>query len=203
MENQTQQQLQTQENPQKSIWGKWWFWVIIIFVIIIIGSGDELITTTTQQVTPTTTTETETTQEPAMKEFYSVGEAINIENRFLTVNSVKKDWKSSNKFDVPSSPNKKFVVVNVTLENKGSDKISFNEFKFYLLDANGVFMMNEGDSNTISGRGLNWLGYGELAPGRKKTGDLIYEVDESGLSDLILIFMADFGSKKTVKVKLQ
>lgn len=189
MENQTQQ-LQTQETPKKSIWGKWWLWVIIIFVIIIIGSGDEL----------TTPIETETTQEPAVEKFYSVGEAINIENRILTVNSVEKDWKSGNEFDVPSSPNKKFVVINVTLENKGSDKISFNEFDFDLQDANGVI----NNITTFWGRGLiNRLGSGELAPGGKKTGDLIYEVDESGLSDLILIYAADFGGKKTVKVKLQ
>jgi hypothetical protein len=190
MENQSQ----TKEKPKKSIWKKWWFWLIVVFVIIIIVAANGGESTTT-----TSTTGTETTQESTVKDFYSVGEAINISNRILTVNSVEKDWQSTNEFDKPSSPNKKFVVINVTIENKGSDKISFNEYDFDIQDANGVI----NNVTAVAGAGLNTLGFGELAPGGKKTGDLIYEIDESGLSDLTLTYTADFWGNKTVKVKLQ
>jgi hypothetical protein len=199
MENQPQQP-QPQEKPKKSVWKKWWFWVIIVFVIWIIasvGGGEPTTTPVSEEGTPTA--ETEITQEQTIKDFYSVGEAINISNRILTVNSVEKDWQSGNEFDTPSSPNKKFVVVNITLENKGSDKISFDEYDFDLQDANGVI----NNATAIGGVGLNQLSSGELTPGGKKTGDLIYEVDESGLSDLTLTYTADFWGNKTIKVKLQ
>lgn len=132
--------------------------LIIIFIIIAISSGPS---------EPTKVGEEKNSTSPA-KDF-KIGDRINIQDRILIVKSVDKNWKSSNSFDKPTSPNKVWVVVNVAIENASKSEVSFNSFDFKIQDANGVQ-----SSFGLGGVGLDKLSSGQLAAGGKVSGNLIF-----------------------------
>lgn len=104
------------------------------------------------------------------KTVYTVGETINLKNHQLIVNSVDKNFKSSNQFDTPQNSENVFVTVNVTIVNNGSSDLSVNSFGFTLEDESGT------QRNTTIIAGLdNDLGTVTVSPNGKVTGNLGFE----------------------------
>jgi len=114
--------------------------------------------TKTPKATPTPTVE------PA------VGVPVKSGRYQLTVNSVTDPYTSANQFSQPDE-GKRFVVIDVTIENVGEKgNISYNPLYFVLLDTNNQvyewsFVITEND-----------LRSGELGAGEKASGLVGFEV---------------------------
>lgn len=101
---------------------------------------------------------------------FEIGETAEKANNYrISVNSLS-EYKSANEF-MQASDGKKYVVANVTVENLTSDKdiVVSSLMCFSLLDLDGV---KYDIALTDVGSQLD----GTVAPGRKLTGNVAYEV---------------------------
>lgn len=136
------------------------------------------------------------------KQVFKVGDEIKRGDAVISVTKVNKDWKSSNPFDKPQSPDNAFVVITVSLSNQGKSDMNLSGFwDFKLEDGNGV-QRNE----ALGGIGLNKLSSGSitsLSPGGKITGDMIYEVSKSSATNLKLHYkpLFSFGDPATIELQ--
>lgn len=165
--------------------------VVLVVIVLALGGSSE------PQQPQKVGEESSAPTPPAVQDF-KVGDRINIRDRILTVNSVDKNWKSSNQFDKPSSPNKVWVVINVAIENAGKDEVAFNSFDYKIQDANGVQ-----STPGFGGIGLDKISSGQLIPGGKVSGNLIFDVDQAATTNLILLYQPSFWSGQTARVLLQ
>lgn len=163
--------------------GKALKWIVGIFFLLIViaifsNSGDKAKKVGTSDGSANSATTTQ--------QVYAVGDQIEVKNRVLTVESVQRDYSTGNEFDKPED-GKEYVLVTVKLENKGSDKISFNIFDFKIKDSSGTMR----DSGFITVK--NSLSSGELAPSGKVEGNIPFEVTK-GDTGLELVFEPSFWS---------
>jgi hypothetical protein len=173
---------------------KVWTGVIAFFVLAgVLGaaSPDKGKTGESKGVT-TKATETAT---PTPKAVYAVNEPATIGDQTLIVTGVQRNFSSGNQYVKPDA-GKEYVVVSVTIQNNGSDQVSYNTYDFQVQDSNGV-QKTEAFVTSVE----NQLQSGNLAPGGKVTGNLAYEVPK-GDTGLKLIFKPSFWSSKTVTVQL-
>ena len=174
----------------------------VIFLIGIIGAivGGSSV----KKNTPTTSDQKQQGQKAEeTQEEFKIGDQVRRGDTILTVNKVDKDWRSSNKFDKPQSPDDVFVVVNITLENQGKSDINLAGFwDFKLQDFQGV----QRSEAIAAGMGLNKLSgqsVTSLSPGGKITGDLLFAVPKLNTDQMTLLYkpMVSFGS--SAKIELQ
>lgn len=134
-------------------------------------------------------------EEAPTKEVFSVGESIQLGDNVLTVDKVDKSAGSD--FDKPKEGHE-YLILTVTINNAGKENISYNQFDFKMLNSDGqiqdtAFSIIDTDTS---------LGSGELAPGGKVSGTIVFEQpkDDPGLQ---LQYTPGFWSDKTIKVDLQ
>lgn len=175
-----------EETSKKPIYKKVWFWIIVVVVVVlaiaVAGSNGDTNTQTGAQ------TETETKTE------YNKGEEAILGNGAITVTKVEKS--KGNDWDKPKS-GKEFVIVSVTIENKGDSNLSYNPFDFKMQNSQG--QQEEMTFSTIDQDTA--LQSGELIPGGKVSGTIIFEQpkDDKGL---VLIYSDSIWSSKELKIKL-
>lgn len=173
------------EKEKKPIYKKWWFWVLIVVVIAGIattGTSDK-------------NTITSTTSNIGKKTEYNQGEEAVLGNGVITVTKVEKSQGSQ--FDKPKS-GKEFVIVHVTIENKGNSNLSYNPFYFKMQNSQGQqenMIFTTVDQDTV-------LESGELIPGGKVSGTITFE-QPTGDTGLTLIYSDSIWSSKELKIKLQ
>lgn len=178
------------ENEKKPIYKKWWFWLLVIIVIVgIAGSGSNNNDKTTQTASSSTTS---TTQNE--KTEYNQGEEAILGKGAITVTKVEKSQGSE--WDKPKS-GKEFVIVHLTIENKGNSNLSYNPFYFKMQNSQGqqesmTFTTVDQDTSLQSG---------ELIPGGKVTGTIAFE-QPKGDTGLVLIYSDSIWSSKELKIKL-
>ncbi len=170
-------------------WGLIGFGGLIILGVLLGDDSDEA--TKVGESGDQPAQEEETTQEE-----FKVGDKISFEGRVLTVNSVKRNYVEPSPYSFTPEQGKEFILVNVTLENKGENTIDFGSYDFQLEDSNGV----QRDTAYV-GAVKNELNYGDLSSGGKVTGNIPFEVKKGG-KGLRLIFNPSFWSDKEVVVKL-
>ena len=178
------------ENEKKPIYKKWWFWLLIIIVIVGIagaGSNNNNTTTQTSSSSTTSTTQNEKTE-------YNQGEEAMLGKGAITVTKVEKS--QGTQWDKPKS-GKEFVIVYLTIENKGNSNLSYNPFYFKMQNSQGqqesmTFTTVDQDTSLQSG---------ELIPGGKVSGTIAFE-QPKGDSGLILIYNDSIWSSKELKIKL-
>ena len=139
--------------------------------------------------------EIKTSNEPK-KEIYSIGEEAILGNGAITVTSVAKSQGSTY---IKPKNGKEFVIVSVTIENKGNKNLSYNPFYFKMQNSQG-----QQESITFSASVDNndtELNSGELIPGGKVSGTIAFEqpINDEGL---ILIYSDSIWSSKEIKIKL-
>lgn len=106
---------------KKPVYKKWWFWVIIVIVIIgIYGQGKNNGT----KVGENNNNSSNTTQKETKKDFV-VGDVISFKGEEVTLNSVERNYNTGNQFSTPKK-GKEFVKVNLLIENKDNDNLSYN-----------------------------------------------------------------------------
>lgn len=140
-----------------------------------------------------TTSSTNTTVTPASQTFY-LNEQIKLDDKVLTVASVS-DYKSGNQFLQPKSGNK-HVVVDISLENQGTELININPYDFKLQDSSNYsyqFAFSDKEP-TINAE--------PIQAGRKVRGFVTFEVPTNS-SGYELIYTPSFFSSKQIIVKLE
>ena len=180
------------KSDKKPIFKKWWFWVIIIVVLVAIGGG------ASNKNEPTKVGENSgsnvSNQE---KTDFAVGDVISYEGREVTVVSVERNYNSNNEFYQPKS-GKEFVKVSIKIENKSSEKLSYNSYDWELQDSDGdIQSIDAGLQFTVDGA----LNSGDLAPNGKKSADLYFQVPKDD-ANLMLHYKASFWQDKTLNIKL-
>jgi len=172
---------------KKPIFKKWWFWVIIVVVLIGIGvvasKGDEATKVGDNGGSSQGQTE------------FVVGDVIAFDGKEVTVKSVERNWNSGNQFITPKD-GKEFVKVNVLIENKSDNVVSYNVFDWKIQDSDGSI-----ETTSIGASADDDLSSGELAKGGKKSGSIVFEVP-AGDTGLKLHYQPSFWSNKEIIIKL-
>jgi len=174
----------------------------IIFLIGIIGAivGGNSVKKNTPTLNNQEQTELKNEEE---QELFKIGDQVKRGDTILIVNKIEKDWRSTNQFDKPQSPDDVFIIVNVTLENQGKNDISLSGFwDFKLEDAQGV-QRSEAIAGGIGLNKLSGQALTALSPGGKISGDLLFAVPKDAISSLTLHYkpLVSFGNP--AKIELQ
>lgn len=161
---------------------------VLFVVIIIIGmaSGGS------SEPTKVSENSSSNTQAEQPKE-YKTGDVVKLGERQFTVNSVKRQKNIS--YSTAKS-GKEYAIVNVTIQNQGTDEVSFNTFDFKIQDVNGAQTSADASSYSLE----DSLNSGSLAPNGKITGSLAFEIPEG--TDAKLIFQPSFWSDDRIVVAL-
>lgn len=153
---------------KKPVYKRVWFWVVIVIVaIIFIGGGEDEPTLSKDSQNQT---ESSGQGETGAPKFFKVGETVETSKVKATITEMKKSKGSE--YNTPEDGNE-FVLLKVTIENI-SDNQELNissvlSFSAYVDDTTineSLTALMEGD-NTMDGT---------IAPGKKMTGTLGYEV---------------------------
>lgn len=181
-------QTQSQQPEPKKKKSRKWLWilggVIVLIIIIAVAGGKN---------EPTKVGETNQASNVNQPTEYKVGDVVKIDDYTMAVNKIERNWRSPAEYDKPES-GKEYVLVEVTITNEGKKSISYNTFDFKIQDSNGV---QKTEAFTMA---TNKLNSGDLAPGGKITGNLVYDVP-TGATGLKLLFSPTFWGE-TVTVKL-
>ncbi len=183
---------QGNQKQKKPIYKKWWFWVILIIIIVaVVYSSNNNSTEPSTSSAPSSSTENKKQNE---KTEFNKGEEAILGNGAITVTDVQ--ISQGTQFDKPKS-GKEFVIVNVTIENKGSKNLSYNPYYFKMQNSQGqqesmTFTTVNSDSSLQSG---------ELIPGGKVSGTIAFE-QPIGDTNLTLVYSDSIWSSKELKIKL-
>jgi len=122
---------------------------------------------------------------------FAVGDIVEIGDLTLTVNEAT--FPPGDEFNKPEAGNK-FMVVDVTLENKGAEaEVISSLMQMYLKDATGQKYELDLMASVASGGATP---DGEIAPGEKIRGQVSFQVPENA-QGLVFVFDADvFGHGK-------
>jgi len=126
---------------------------------------------------------------------YKVGDVIKINGTQLTVNEVTKS--AGGEFDKPKSGNE-YVIIRVTIENTGNSTISYNPYYFKVQNSQGqitdpAFTIVDQDTALESG---------ELAPGGKVSGTVVFEQPKND-PELKLQYTTDLFGQDVTIINLQ
>jgi hypothetical protein len=126
---------------------------------------------------------------------FAIGDIIEVGDLTLTVNEVTSP--PGNEFNKPDEGNK-FVVIDVTLENKGTEAEGISSMmQMHLKDATGQIYDIDLMASVASGGATP---DGEMAPGEKVRGQVGFQVPKNA-QGLVFVFDADvFGYGKVFVV---
>jgi hypothetical protein len=176
---------------KKPIFKRWWFWVIII-VVVIIG-----ISATVNKDNEATKIGDNGSQQEQQQTEFKVGDVIAYDSKEITVKSVERNYKPSSEFAIPKE-GMEYIKVDLYIENKSDDRISYNAFDWEIQDTDGNI---ENYSDAMFAQANDALGSGELAKGGKKSGSVVFEVPKDSVG-LTLHYKASFWSDKTIEIKI-
>ena len=158
---------------KKPFFKKWWFWLIVVIIIAIAvggGSKSEPKKISDSKTNTKTEAKSESKTEPE-KTTFKVEETVELDGVHFVVNSV--NYNAGSTYSKPNDGNQ-YVLVNVTIENKGKETISYNPFDFKLDDNGNQTDLSEyvsdDDGNQIANDTLN---SGNLAENGKVTGTMV------------------------------
>lgn len=182
-----------QQSKAKSIWGLVLGIIAVLTAIITISIATAVVKELDDNGTLSKMADT---SESTAATSYTVGQAIDVDSKKVTVTSVERNWQSGNQFITADSGNE-LVKVQVSIENNSKSQISYNTFDWKLQDSKGV--IKDVDSSTFTVDGA--LNSGELAPAGKVSGFMVFQVpaDDSGL---VLSYNPSFFNDKKVEIKL-
>lgn len=126
---------------------------------------------------------------------YNQGDAAKLGDGVIKVTKVEKS--QGNDWNKPKS-GKEFVIITVSIENKGSGKLSYNPYDFKLQNS-------QGQQESITFTTINSdtsLSSGELVAGGKVSGTIAFETTK-GDKGLSLIYSDSIWSSKELKIKLK
>lgn len=155
----------------------------LILISVLAGCGE----TTTPERLDTATSSEKSGQKPQAPETFAIGEPINMGDLVLTVNGVRES-----KGDQYIKPKEGHIykIVEATLENIGQESAAISSLMMFSLTD------SEGYKYTVTiGPDTKGSLDGELQPGRKMRGELVFEVptEAAGLELLFEPNVLGFG----------
>ena len=126
---------------------------------------------------------------------YNQGDVATLGDSTVKVTKVEKS--QGNDWDKPKS-GKEFVIITVSIENKGTGKLSYNPYDFKLQNSQG---QQESIAFTTTNNDTA-LSSGELVAGGKVSGTIAFETTK-GDKGLSLIYSDSILSSKELKIKLK
>lgn len=178
---------------------KWWVWVlavvIVIFLISMFSNTDDDSAKNSNSSSKTVSKKKVSTTKSSLKNSYKVGESATYEGYSFKVNSVRF-WNGDDD-DTPDS-GKQYVIVNVTITNKGSKKQDYNSYDFKLNSNGNSTDFDETITNDTYGK--DGLDDGTLDKGATVSGNLFGQAKIG--SKLKLEYQPSFFDDKTVDVPL-
>lgn len=127
---------------------------------------------------------------------FKAGDVIAFDGKEVTVAAPVRNWNSGNEYIKPDTGNE-YVKVQVTIANKGQDQATYNTFDWKMQDSKGV--IKDVDSTAFSVDGA--LNSGELAPGGKVSGFLVFQVPKAD-KGLVLKYSPSFWTDKNIEIDL-
>jgi hypothetical protein len=161
--------------------------LFVVIIIIAMASGGS-----NSEPTKVSESNSNNAQAEQPKE-YKTGDVVKLGDREFVVNSVRRQKNISYS---TAKTGKEYAIVNVTIQNRGSDEVSFNTFDFKIQDVNGAQTNADAASYSLE----DSLNSGSLAPNGKITGSLAFEIPEG--TDAKLIFQPSFWSNDRIVVAL-
>ena len=173
---------------RKSIFKRWWFWLIVIIIIIIIASNCGGNKSATPNNTNTNTSNKTTTQAPKKAapkpttKTYKIGDTVNVGKMVYKVNS-KSTASQVGPSALPTKASGKYIVIDVTVQNKGDKAVTIDSSFFKLMqgkksfDADSAASMSANQSE--SGNIQNSFFMQDLNPESKATGKIVFDVAPS------------------------
>ncbi|MDN4066677.1 DUF4352 domain-containing protein [Paenibacillus vini] len=127
---------------------------------------------------------------------FAIGDKIALGDNVLTVNGFARS-QGDNEFDTPKEGHE-YIIIDLTIENGGSENISYNPFDFSMQNSqgqilDGAFTLTEQDKQ---------LNSGELAPKGKVSGVIVFE-QPKGDTGLQLIYQPNFWSDGKIKIEIK
>lgn len=179
------------DNLTKKFYQKGWFWIVIAVIGVIFISAKpnnqaQQTGTVNNNMATTTTTE---------QQAFKIGDQIQLGDYILTVNSAN-DCTSSNQFIRPNNGNK-FIAVDITQENNGTDAKSYNALNFKLQDDKAFTY----SYNFMSCKDPAF-GSGSLQGGQKTRGYLTFQIPTDS-QPAQLLFTPGFFSSDQITINLQ
>mgnify|MGYP000861083628 CR=1 FL=1 len=162
--------------------------LIMLICVTILLAGCAVETITPEKVDNNTSTGSE-----AKTETFEIGDSVKGGDLIFTVNSTRTD--EGTEFIKPSE-GKIYYIVDVTVENPGSEPESVSSLMmFKLFDGDGY------NYNITFGPETKGQVDGEVSPGRKIRGELVFEIPEEATGLELEITPAVFSTGKII-VKL-
>lgn len=192
------------EKQKKPFYKRWWFWVIVVIVIAAIANAggedkprkEEPTTAVGNQTQQTQgQTQQQTAEQPKEEtpEFFKIGETAVTQKVKAIITEIEKP--EGNEFIKPADGNE-FVLLHMTIENVSDKEIvisSVLDFNAYVDDSS----INESLTAHATKDNIKTLD-GTIAPGKKLTGVLGYEV-QKGWQKLEIHFKPDQLSNTVIK----
>jgi len=125
---------------------------------------------------------------------YQIGETITVDDAVMTVVSGEQ-FPAPNEYNTPED-GKVFYIVNITIENGGTEAIDYNEYNYKIEDANGVQT-----SSAFVVDVPNQMNSGSLAPGGSLNSNIVFEVP-ADMAGLKLIMEPNIFTTQQVKIVL-
>lgn len=185
------------KKKKKPLFKRWWFWLLVIVIIGAIGSsGGDKDTPKETSSTKQHENKVETKKEEPKDEFYGIGEIAETKAIKATITDVEKS--EGDQFNKPSDGNE-FILININIENLSDNDIAISSvlsFNSYVDDES----MNESISAlmTKDKKSLD----GTMAPGKKLSGTLGYEVPK-GWKEIEIHFEPEVFRDNKIKFKIQ
>lgn len=119
---------------------------------------------------------------------FKIGDSVTLDNGAVyTVTGCTTHNDAGELFSIAESKNEEYLIVSVTIENKGKDILDYNTYDFNLLNNSGVIK-----DPTIANPDLeNALHSDSLAPGGSISGTVAFEIPIGDVANTLLIM--DYG----------
>jgi hypothetical protein len=177
---------------KKPFYRKVWFWVLVV-IVVGIGAGGSSNSQPTKVGVSSVTQQSATTTSDQPTVFH-VGDQVKLDNHVLVVNAVAT-CKSSNEFLKPATGNK-YITVDITQENQGTEPVSYNLWDFKLRDDKEFSY-----STALAGCKDPSFSSGTLVKGDKTRGFITFEIPASNTPSKV-IFNPSWWSNGQITITL-
>ena len=201
-----------QVKAKKPFYKKWWVWLIAIIVVIgFAGSGEEESTTTKEETTNqagVTENKEETPKEESKEEekVAGIGEKATVSDVTFTVNGVEEtnEIKSGNQFIDNATTEGKFIIADVSIENRQKEALTINSSFFMIKTADGTTYEAVSSAEVTMAMGDTDFFLQQINPGLSKSGKVVFEVPaDLDVSSAVLHCQTGFWGTESIEISLK
>ena len=171
----------------KSFYKKWWFWLLCIFIVLFIlnYSIKSLRTENENNKTTVKQEQIKNKEEMPKAELIDLNKSKSVDDIEYKILNVKETKSISNESG-KSKANGKFIIVELQIENKTKNPISYSSDDFFLINNGRTFLVDDNSFNasqnlnsqqTIFNKNEKYIGtYDKFNPGITKKTFIVFDV---------------------------